>query len=386
MTRSEQSPSLLTIILDTNPGAWALLADKISLSSAVANLLVFINAHLASNYTNKVAVVASHCNKAQWLYPSPTVQLGRNTSSTKRRSEYGERDQLSETTKRLKITGSQHASPNGSKLKDAKKTSSHSSSNKYRPFRLVEEELLLNLGTLLNATLPEDVSGTTSTKIAGALTLALSYINRETIAYAESTNGPAGNDATPQTNPDSAQQSQGTLQSRIFILTVSPTSDLAHQYIPIMNTIFACQRLSIPIDICQIPIPTITTDPSSTTTTVFLQQASDATHGIYILIPMPSKPGSPPPSLLTYLMTAFLPPPSSRTHLILPTSISVDFRAACFCHRNIVDVGFVCSICLSIFCSVPENGDCLTCGTHLSLGDYGGAPVVVAKKKQKRKD
>jgi transcription initiation factor TFIIH subunit 3 len=386
LTRTEQSPSLLTIILDTNPGAWALLSDTVSLSSAVANLLIFINAHLASNYTNKVAVVASHCNKAQWLYPSPTEQLARITPSTKRRSDHGEGDQLSETTKRLKINGSQHASPNGAKSKDASKTLSHSSSNTYRPFRLVEEELLSNLTTLLNATLPEDVSSTTSTKIAGALTLALSYINRETIAYSESTNGPAANDPTPQTNLDSTQQSQGTLQSRIFILTVSPTSDLAHQYIPIMNTIFACQRLSIPIDICQIPLPTPTTSPSSTTTTVFLQQASDATHGIYILIPPAPKPGLPPPSLLIYLMTAFLPSPSSRTHLILPTSISVDFRAACFCHRNIVDIGFVCSICLSIFCSVPDNGDCLTCGTHLSLGEYGGAPVVVARKKKRRRD
>ena len=350
---------------------------------------MFINAHLASNYTNKVAVIASHCNKAQWLYPTPAVQQRRSSSSAKRRSDYGEGpvgDQLSETTKRLKINGSQHASPNGLKVKTATSTSGHSSSNKYRPFRLVEEELLSNLTTLLTSTSPEDISGTTSTKIAGALTLALSYINRETIAYAESTNGPAANDPTPHANPDSIQQSQGTLQSRVFILTVSPTSDLAHQYIPIMNTIFACQRLSIPIDICQIPTPSTTIDTNSTATTVFLQQASDATHGIYILIPPPSQPGAPPPSLLTYLLTAFLPSPSSRTHLILPTSISVDFRAACFCHRNIVDIGFVCSICLSIFCSVPDNGDCLTCGTHLSLGEYGGAPVVVAKKKKKRRD
>jgi transcription initiation factor TFIIH subunit 3 len=387
---SEQSPSLLTIILDTNPGAWSLLSDTISLSSAVANLLVFINAHLASNYTNKVAVIASHCNKAQWLYPTSIEQQSRSASSSKRRSDYGEgpiNDQLSETTKRLKINGSQNASPNGNKGKDAIRSSGHSSSNKYRPFRLVEEELLSNLTRLLTSTSPSDVTSTTSTKIAGALTLALCYINRESIAYAESANGPAANDPTPSTNPDSTQQAQGTLQSRIFVLTVSPTSELAHQYIPIMNTIFACQRLAIPIDICQIPLP-LPSSPDSTdsSTTVFLQQASDTTHGIYILIP-PPPPGSPNAArgLLTYLLTAFLPPPSSRTHLILPTSISVDFRAACFCHRNIVDIGFVCSICLSIFCAVPENGDCLTCGTHLSLGEYGSAPVVVVRKKGKKR-
>lgn len=25
----------------------------------------------------------------------------------------------------------------------------------------------------------------------------------------------------------------------------------------------------------------------------------------------------------------------------------MDFRAACFCHKRVVDIGFVCSICLS---------------------------------------
>ena len=39
-----------------------------------------------------------------------------------------------------------------------------------------------------------------------------------------------------------------------------------------------------------------------------------------------------------------------------------------------------------VFCSPPEEATCLTCGTHLHLGDYGGKPAVVAKKKKKRKD
>jgi transcription initiation factor TFIIH subunit 3 len=82
---------------------------------------------------------------------------------------------------------------------------------------------------------------------------------------------------------------------------------------------------------------------------------------------------------------AFLPDQRSRKHLVLPTRVDVDFRAACFCHRRVVDVGFVCSICLSIFCEPPENGDCLTCGTHLEMGDYGAKPAVVARKKKKKK-
>ncbi|KAF7128725.1 hypothetical protein CNMCM5793_003576 [Aspergillus hiratsukae] len=66
---SDPAPSLLTIILDTNPHAWALLEASLPLSTAIANILVFVNAHLACNYANEVAVVASHAQKATWLYP-----------------------------------------------------------------------------------------------------------------------------------------------------------------------------------------------------------------------------------------------------------------------------------------------------------------------------
>lgn len=42
-----------------------------------------------------------------------------------------------------------------------------------------------------------------------------------------------------------------------------------------------------------------------------------------------------------------MPDPATRRHLIPPSQINVDFRAACFCHKRVVDIGFVCSICLS---------------------------------------
>jgi len=37
-----------------------------------------------------------------------------------------------------------------------------------------------------------------------------------------------------------------------------------------------------------------------------------------------------------------------------------------------------------VFCSPPEGAICLTCGTHLQLGQYGGKPAVMRKKKKKR--
>ncbi|KAI1610908.1 transcription initiation factor TFIIH subunit H3 [Exophiala viscosa] len=391
-SQQEQSPSLLTIILDTNPAAWSLLSGTLPFSSAVANLLVFINAHLAANYANKIAVIASHCDKAQWLYPSPTEQ--KLPRSHQRQTQY--ESASSESTQRLGLNV---------RLPSSSSTAS-SDGNKYRPFRIVEEEVLRNLTALLSTTTPESVSSSTSTMIAGALTLALSNVNRESIAYAESLIGTTSATADPTSSNAISSTGEGnstnSLQSRILLVSASPSTDLAHQYIPIMNAIFACQRLSIPIDILQLPLPippstqqpqpSVTdgsggsTSPSSNST-LFLQQAADATHGIFIPADLPdSKSGaSASQAFLTYLLLSFLPSPNTRSrHLILPTRIDVDFRAACFCHRNIVSIGFVCSICLSIFCSVPENGDCLTCGTHLTVGKYGSRPVVVPKKSKKK--
>jgi len=44
---------------------------------------------------------------------------------------------------------------------------------------------------------------------------------------------------------------------------------------------------------------------------------------------------------------AFLPSPAIRKIIAVPTHDKVDFRAACFCHKNTIDIGFVCSVCLS---------------------------------------
>ncbi|KAE8149138.1 TFIIH subunit Tfb4/p34 [Aspergillus avenaceus] len=333
----DPAPSLLTVILDTNPHAWALLENSLPLSKAIANILVFLNAHLACNYANEVAVVASHNQKAAWLYP----RVRQNTASD--------------------TDGD--AAMNGSSAEPGQV-------NKYRPFRIVEEQVTQNLRELMESTSGADIQGTNSTMMAGALTLALSHINRSSIAWAEAHGADmaaAGGDVPPTGGSTGTDTMGEGLQSRILIVSVSGATDSAHQYIPIMNAIFACQRLHIPIDVCKL-----------SGDAVFLQQASDATKGVYMSL-------AEPQGLLQYLMMAFLPDQRSRRHLILPTRVDVDFRAACFCHRRVVDIGFVCSICLSIFCEPPENGDCLTCGTHLEMGDYGAKPAVVARKKKKKK-
>ncbi|PWY74035.1 transcription factor TFIIH complex subunit [Aspergillus eucalypticola CBS 122712] len=349
----DRPPSLLTIILDTNPHAWALLSPTLPLSTAIANILVFINAHLASNYANEVAVVSSHTSQATWLYP---VEKFPNNNNNNHLDPDGD----------IPMPTQQPQPPSN--------TTTTTNINKYRPFRIVEEQVSSHLHNLMTQTTPSTLQSTTSTMMAGALTLALSHINRRTLAWNEAHGGDIDtsnpNDPSSTTSTSSSNTkgtAESTLQSRILILSVSSSTGSAHQYIPIMNAIFACQRLHIPIDVCKV-----------SGDAVFLQQASDATKGVYMALDEPK-------GLLQYLMMAFLPDQRSRRHLVLPTRVDVDFRAACFCHRRVVDVGFVCSICLSIFCEPLGDGVCLTCGSRLDVSDYGAKPAVVARKKKKKK-
>lgn len=355
-----EPPSLLTIILDTNPHAWALLADSLPLSKAVANLLVFINAHLAISYTNRVAVVASHSECAEWLYPTPARPQHEN--STQNGVGSNGNDAVMEDEDSAGAGGPVNPPDDA---------------NKYRPFAQLEHALLSNLRRLMSSTTTEAISAAPSTMMAGALTRALAYISKQSASnptnsstnhfnYSDPTSVAGGNELT--SDPNRSQTSQG-LTSRILILSVS--GDLADKYIEIMNSIFACQRLGIPIDVLK-----LAGDP------VFLQQAADTTGGIYMSLDTPTARAG----FLQYLMFAYLPDQTARNHLISPgEGEGVDFRAACFCHKRIVDIGFVCSICLSIFCEPLQDGTCLLCGSHLSMANYGMKPAVVPKKKKKKK-
>jgi transcription initiation factor TFIIH subunit 3 len=344
--------SLLTVILDTNPHAWNLLSPSLPLHKALASLLVFLNAHLAINPANQVAVLASHVERAEWLYPTPP----------------------SPKTNRRDISIS---TTNGGPVQLPP-----DEANKYRPFAAIERAITTNLQTLLATTPPTALASTPTTMTAGALTLALTHTSKLLATGPTSTQtaqtsfnySDPNSSSTSDARSAGANAALGSSTSRILILSASP--DNSSQYIPTMNAIFAAQRLSIPIDV-------LTLASSST----FLQQAADATGGIHLARTTPASHAG----LLQTLMLAFLPDPTARQNLIVPAQASgangggVDFRAACFCHRRIVDVGFVCSICLSIFCEPVPDGTCLTCGSHLALASYGRKPAVVPRPKKKKK-
>ena len=202
----------------------------------MANILVFINAHLAFNYANQVAVIASHCNKAQWLYP-PGQALGRTERSRDQRHENDdvEMEDAEQSSSALRRT---HDTGRG------KKRNAENEANKYRPFRQVEEAVLANLQDLIDSTNAKHMQpGAGTTMMAGALTVALAYINRQALDYAESNGGAASSSATAGEMGDSRDAANGGaqgLQSRILVVSVS--RDVASQYIPVMNCIFAAQR------------------------------------------------------------------------------------------------------------------------------------------------
>ncbi|CAI9740907.1 general transcription factor IIH subunit 3-like isoform X1 [Octopus vulgaris] len=148
------------------------------------------------------------------------------------------------------------------------------------------------------------------------------------------------------------------LSSRILIMKGS--QDNPAQYMNFMNTVFSAQKQNVIIDSC------ILGDDSS-----LLQQACDITGGTYLKLPTVS-------GILQYLLCVFLPDPHVRHKLSLPARVQVDYRAACFCHRNLIDIGYVCSVCLSIFCSFSPI--CSTCQTTFK---FLGPPKILKKKIRK---
>ncbi|NXG13940.1 TF2H3 factor, partial [Grallaria varia] len=147
---------------------------------------------------------------------------------------------------------------------------------------------------------------------------------------------------------------------RLFlILVIKAAEDSTLQYMNFMNVIFAAQKQSILVDACVL-------DSDSG----LLQQACDITGGIYLKVPHM-------PSLLQYLLWVFLPDQEQRSQLVLPPPVHVDYRAACFCHRNLIEIGYVCSVCLSIFCNFSPI--CSTCETAFKISL---PPVMKAKKKK----
>ncbi|ORY08434.1 Tfb4-domain-containing protein, partial [Basidiobolus meristosporus CBS 931.73] len=241
-------PSLLVIVLDTNPFSWSKSENStspLSFNSAQNHLLIFIHAYLSLKPDNRIAVVASHLGASRFIYP---------------------------TEKTESVVQSEETS---SSSKDA---------NVYQRFKSIDKQISRNLKKLIDS--PESSTkpplySQGASAISGAFSMALCYINRMI-----------------------KRDDLGRIKPRLLVLSVS--TDSPYQYIPIMNCIFSAQKAF-----------------------------------------------------------TFLPDKYVRTYFCLPGRDQVDFRAACFCHKKVIDVGYVCSVCLSIFCGFAPV--CSTCRLELEL-------------------
>ncbi|KAJ1961415.1 RNA polymerase II transcription factor B subunit 4, partial [Dipsacomyces acuminosporus] len=110
------------------------------------------------------------------------------------------------------------------------------------------------------------------------------------------------------------------------ILVLSAADDSPREYISLMNGIFAAQKMNVIIDICKV----------FGGDSVFLQQAAEITGGNYLKVDAQNQE-----SLLQTLMFTCLADHYTRGILHSPSNDLIDFRATCFCHKKVVDIGYV---------------------------------------------
>jgi len=209
------------------------------------------------------------------------------------------------------------------------------SDGKYELFQQVDDTVAEEIKELILGDTTNLVSS--DSLLAGAMSMALCYIHR---LNKEKTHGE-------------------TISSRILV--IKGTEDNPSQYMNLMNVVFTAQKQDVTVDACIL-------DKDSG----LLQQACDITSGQYLRVLQPG-------GLLQYLMWLFLPDPSVRKSLVLPARVRVDYRAACFCHRTLIDIGYVCSVCLSVFCTFSPI--CSTCHTAFRLPP----PIPKAMKKKTKR-
>uniref|UniRef100_A0AAQ6AJ02 General transcription factor IIH subunit 3 n=1 Tax=Amphiprion ocellaris TaxID=80972 RepID=A0AAQ6AJ02_AMPOC len=300
---SEDEISLLVIVVDVNPIWWGQQLPlsscvQFTLSKCLDAVMVMGNSHMAMSRTNKLAVIASHCQDSHFLYPSKSWKAGDD--------------------------GADDASSSGD--------------GKYELLSVANNLIAEEIRNVMSKT--EVRGNSTDTLLAGTLAKALCCIL--------------------------SMKKELQIILHLFYLccteqVIKAAEDCALQYMNFMNVIFAAQKQNILIDACVL-------DSNSG----LLQQACDITGGLYLKIPQQV-------ALAQYLLWVFLPDSEQRSQLVLPPPAHVDYRAACFCHRNLIEIGYVCSVCLSIFCNFSPI--CTTCETAFKIQ----LPQMVKPKKKKLK-
>lgn len=333
-------PSLLTIILDLSMKGWYNIKEMISIQDITKSLLVFLNGHLSLNNSNQVAFLVSSTMGSKFLYPD------------------------------LTMVGNPNVSEHSEHFPDM-----------YRLFKMVDQSVLQRLNEYIEEIIKFETRNEKKgfNCLTGAISMALTYTNRMltldqsittttaaamTASTLEST---SNNNNTSGTSGSSSTSSSTSMKSRVLIVSANDDDDL--RYIPLMNCIFAAQKMKVSIDVAKL----------GHNNSSYLQQASDATKGVYLHI-------EDPKGIIQVLSTAFFIEPNLRPYIILPTNSNVNYRASCFITGKSVDLGYACSVCLCIMSQLPQSGKCPACDSEFDkkiIQDLNREPQVISKKKRK---
>ncbi|KAH9405402.1 General transcription factor IIH subunit 3 [Tyrophagus putrescentiae] len=156
--------------------------------------------------------------------------------------------------------------------------------------------------------------------------------------------------------------------SRIIVFSLGADVDhYSSQYMKLINCFFAAQKADIVIDSCSVGMSREQEESSNISASMedrfaasILQQGSDLTGGRYIRVHKVS-------TLLEHLFWCFTPGSSERALLVLPPKLKICPPAACFCHRKVLDIGYVCSVCVSVFCQFLPF--CSTCQSNVFVNN-----------------
>jgi transcription initiation factor TFIIH subunit 3 len=153
-------------------------------------------------------------------------------------------------------------------------------------------------------------------------------------------------------------------KARPRLLVIHASADSRSQHLACMNCAFACRRLGVLVDVVQF-------GPSDS---MALQQAAHMTGGLYLRPDAPTLAG-----LAQYLITCVLPDRYARQFLASPLQDEPDTRARCYITGKPIEIGWACSVCLSVF---EHDGlpSCPACASRFSLAPLGPLPKKRAKK------
>ena len=173
----------------------------------------------------------------------------------------------------------------------------------------------------------------------------------------------------------------------IFSLGIDQADVYASQYMKLINCFFAATKINVCFDACSISMSRQNEETAPMSASMedrfaasILQQGADLTGGRYGFIRLYEMNKltilyyphiykhryiriHKVATLLEHLFCCLTPTAQERPSYVLPPKLKISPPAACFCHRKVLDVGYVCSVCVSIFCQYLPF--CSTCHSNV---------------------